>query len=150
MRTRTFLALGFLVILGGALYLSLSFPKQAKVMPLLVLIPGVLLALWNFVAEMRFRQATPDQENRNEEAVRGANVYFLFAAAVALPLLSWLFGITIGLPLFMFLYLRWVSKESWRSTIFSTVLSWVVLYWGFDVLMASNFDNGVLIDLILS
>ena len=50
MRTRTFLALGFLVILGGALYLSLSFPKQAKVMPLLVLIPGVLLALWNFVA----------------------------------------------------------------------------------------------------
>ena len=50
-KTRPLVALGFLVFLSGALYISYSFPKDAKVLPLLFLIPGVLLAGWNLLLE---------------------------------------------------------------------------------------------------
>jgi hypothetical protein len=149
-KTRPLVALGFLIFLAGALYISFSFPKEAKVLPLLFLIPGVLLAGWNFVAELR---PPADAANQTEECVEAGNkglFYLIFLAALALPVLSWLFGITIGLPLFMFIYLRWVSREKWGIVIFSTILSWVILYLGFEILMRSNFERGVLFDLILS
>jgi len=50
-KTGPLLALGFLVFLAGALYISFTFPKDAKVLPLLFLIPGVLLAAWNLLLE---------------------------------------------------------------------------------------------------
>ncbi len=146
---RTMVAFGFLVFLGGALYLSFSFPKEAKVLPLFVLIPGVVLAGWNFFAELKHAKSVPqegEKEKADHDARRGH--YQLLLAAVALPLLSWLFGVTVGIPLFIFVYLRWVSGEGWGSTIFSTVLSWAILYGGFEVLMRKTFEKGLLIELI--
>lgn len=145
-KIRQVVALVFLVFLGTALYLSFSFPKQAKVLPLLVLVPVVLTALWNFIAELKSKPVVKD-----EEAAEGGQVksfYTIFLAALSLPLLSWLAGITIGLPLFMFIYLRWVSKEGWGTVIFSVILSWVILYLGFEVLMQSDFDQGVIFKLM--
>jgi hypothetical protein len=147
--TKPLVALGFLVFLAGALYLSISFPKDAKVLPLLFLIPGVLLAGWNLLAELRPRVDAVNQKEESTATGKKALFYLIFLAALALPLLSWLLGITIGLPLFMFIYLRWVSRERWRVVIFSTILSWVILYLGFEVLMRSNFERGVLFDLLL-
>jgi hypothetical protein len=149
-KTRPLVALGFLVFLAGALYISFSFPKDAKVLPLLFLIPGVLLAGWNLVLELRPHADAADQDKESTEAGNKGLFYLIFLAALALPLLSWLFGITIGLPLFMLIYLRWVSREKWGIVVFSTILSWVILYLGFEVLMRSNFERGVLFDLILS
>ncbi len=150
-KTRAVVAFVFLVFLGIALYLSFSFPKEAKVLPLLVLIPGVPLAFSNLLTEMKSKQSARSQgEEKSVDAGRRHRIYQIFVAAIVLPLLSWLFGITIGLPLFMFTYLRWVSKESWGTVIFSTVLSWIILYLGFEVLMRSNFDKGILFDLISS
>ena len=151
-KTRPLVALGFLVFLGVALYISFSFPKDAKVLPLLFLIPGVLLAGWNLLAELRprFKAANQTEEEKSTGAGNRGLFYLIFLAALALPLLSWLLGITIGLPLFMFIYLRWVSREKWGIVIFSTILSWVILYLGFEVLLRSNFERGVLFDLFLS
>jgi hypothetical protein len=149
-KTRPLVALGFLIFLAGALYISFSIPKDAKVLPLMFLIPGVMLAGWNLLTELR---PPADAANQNEEPVetgRKGLFYLIFLAALALPLLSWLLGITIGLPLFMFIYLRWVSREKWGVVIFSTILSWVILYLGFEVLMRSNFERGVIFDLFLS
>ena len=148
-KTRPLVALGFFIFLAGALYISFDFPKDAKVLPLMFLIPGVLLAGWNLLAELRHRPKAADQ---NEEPVKAGDrglFYLIFLAALALPLLSWLLGLTIGLPLFMLIYLRWVSRERWGIVVLSTVLSWVILYLGFEVLMRSNFERGVLFDLIM-
>lgn len=149
-KTRPLVALGFLVFLGVALYISFSFPKDAKVLPLLFLIPGVLLAGWNLLAELMPHANAGGQNEESSEAGKRGLFYLIFLAALALPLLSWLLGITIGLPLFMFIYLRWVSREKWGIVIFSTILSWVILYLGFEVLMRSNFERGVFFDLFLS
>jgi hypothetical protein len=149
-RTRPLIALGFLFFLAGSLYISFSFPKDAKVLPLLFLIPGVLFAGWNLVLELRPGNDVADEDQESGETEKKGLFYLIFLAALALPLLSWLFGITIGLPIFMFIYLRWVSREKWGIVIFSTILSWVILYLGFEILMRSNFERGVLLDLILS
>jgi hypothetical protein len=148
-KARPIVALGFLVFLLGALYLSFSFPKDAKVLPLLFLIPGVLFAGWNLVLELRSGNDVADEGQESGERENKGLFYLIFLAALALPLLSWLFGITIGLPIFMFIYLRWVSREKWGIVIFSTILSWVILYLGFEILMRSNFERGVLFDLFL-
>ena len=149
-KPKPLLALAFLVFLGLALYLSFSFPKGAKVLPLLVLIPGVCLAFWNLLLEIKIKKNSSDSDEEHAHAGRRQSFQTIFLAAVALPVLSWLLGLTIGLPLFMFIYLRWVSGEGWGTVIFSTVLSWIILYLGFEVLMRSNFERGVLLDLILS
>lgn len=149
-KIRPLIALGFLVFLGMALYLSFSFPKEAKVLPLLVLIPGVLAACGNLLSELKVSRSAQDQMEQSADDWQKGRFYLIFLAALALPLLSWLFGITIGLPLFMFIYLRWVSRESWGIVIFSTILSWIILYPGFEILMRRNFEKGVLFDLIFS
>jgi hypothetical protein len=149
-KTRPLVALGFLVFIGVALYVSFSFPKNAKVLPLLFLIPGVLAAGWNLLLELKPPADAADENEESTAAGKKGLVYQIFLSCLALPLLSWLFGITIGLPLFMFIYLRWVSRERWGVVAFSTILSWVILYVGFEVLMRSNFDPGILFDLILS
>ena len=149
-KTRPLVALAFLVFLAGALYISFSFPKDAKVLPLIFLIPGVLMAFGNLLLELRPRADAADQNKESKKAGKKNLFYLIFLAALSLPLLSWLFGITIGLPLFMLIYLRWVSREKWGVVIFSTILSWVIIYLGFEVLMRSNFERGVLFDLISS
>ena len=149
-KIRPLIALGFLCFLGMALYLSLSFPKEAKFLPLLVLIPGVLVACGNLLSELKSSRSAQDQMEQSADYWQKGHFYLIFLAALALPLFSWLFGITIGLPLFMFIYLRWVSGESWGIVIFSTILSWIILYPGFEILMRSNFEKGVLFDLIFS
>ena len=100
--------------------------------------------------ELRPHAAKSEQQEESKEPEDKSLFYLIFMAALALPLLSWLFGITIGLPLFMFVYLRWVSREKWGVVIFSTLLCWAMLYLGFEVLMRSNFEKGFLFDLILS
>ncbi len=147
-KIRPLIALGFLFFLGMALYLSLSFPKEAKVLPLLVLIPGVLVACGNLLWELKSSRSAQVLMERPADDRQKGRFYPIFLAALALPVLSWLFGITIGLPLFMFIYLRWVSGESWGIVIFSTILSWIILYPGFEILMRSNFEQGVLLGLI--
>jgi hypothetical protein len=148
-KARPLVALGFLVFIGVALYVSFSFPKNAKVLPLMFLIPGALAAGWNLLLELKPLANAADENKESTDGKKGL-FYQIFLACLALPLLSWLFGITIGLPLFMFIYLRWVSRERWGVVVFSTILSWVILYVGFEVLMRSNFDPGILFDLILS
>ena len=148
--TRPLIALGFLVFLGTALYLSFSFPKEAKVLPLQALIPGVLAAGGNLLLELKSSRSTQELMDESVDDGQKGRCYLIFLAALALPLFSWLFGITIGLPLFMFIYLMWVSRESWGVVIFSTILSWIILYPGFEILMRSNFEKGVLFDLIFS
>lgn len=149
-KIRPLIALSFLFFLGTALYFSLSFPKEAKFLPLLVLIPGVLVACGNLLSELKSsRSAQVLMEQLADDRQKG-RFSLIFLAALALPFLSWLFGITIGLPLFMFIYLRWVSGESWGIVIFSTILSWIILYPGFEILMRSNFERGVLLGLIFS
>lgn len=146
-RTRSVFAFGLFAFLATALALSFSYTHEAKVLPLLVLLPAVPVAFWNFLAEVRSDRA---RKQAALEAPGRRHAAPLILAAVGLPLFNWLLGAIIGLPLFLLVYLRWVSGEGWLSAVFSSILAWAVLYGGFEVLMRTNFERGALLNLLLS
>lgn len=140
-RGRVVLALVILVFLAASLTASVGLPKGARVFPMVALVPGVCLAIWNLANEFRFPHARGKGDENSEVPQK---LFQLFAWILSLPLLSWLFGITVGLPVFMFCYLRLASREKWTTTILMTLLAWIAIKFGFDVGMKANFDQGVI------
>jgi|GEM_PF-4571982 len=134
---RISIALFFFFVLLGALYLSFFFPREAKVFPLLVLIPSVPLAALNIYSE-----------GRNSKSARGdvfpSSFLLVFCGVLLFILCGWLLGITAGLPFALFLYLKILSRETWKTAIVSTFLGWIVLYFGFEVILRQSFEKGIL------
>ena len=142
------LALLFLVILIIALFMAFPFPKEAKILPLVVLVPGALMALANFINELKATKKPAEMSLADTSTSNRHKMYQFFLSLLSVPLLSWFFGATLGFPLFLLGYLKLISRETWFAALLSAFLCWVVLYVGFDVVAKANFDEGFIFDLM--
>ena len=59
---------------------------------------------------------------------RNKRELILFGYFFLLVLLVLLFGFWIGYPIFMALFLRYYSRETWRLTAYLTIGSWIAMY----------------------
>lgn len=127
------------------LFLSIPFPMGAKLFPMAVFSIGLVVAIWNLVHAARSPEQPP-----SEEASAGARKMIPFWALVlSFPLFTWLFGFVFGAPLFMLVFSRFVTRQTWPFTVLMSLTAWGVVYAGFDVLLKANFGPGVLTQLVL-
>ncbi len=118
-------ALVMFLVFATMTLLALGFPQKARLMPLLVGIPGTLLALVQLVVELRAPRRDKDEGLGSEELRMLGWTLVFFTGLLA-------FGFVHAGPVLVFAFLLLGRGESLRVALISSVGMWAVLY-GFFV-----------------
>ena len=144
-----FLALGVALVASYALYSATDWPFRTALFPKMIAVPLLVLAL----IEMGL-SAFSTEKQREGHAVDfelTADTDPLVARQRTLAIVAWtlgffililLVGFPVGVPVFVFLYLKLVGKEGWGLALILTVLSWLLMKGLFDWLLHIPFPEG--------
>jgi len=149
MHSKASLALAFsiLFVSGWGIVRALSWPLKAALFPLVISIPLACLAaaeiLWVFLgtaakndaADFKLSDHLPRELALRRTALAIGWILGFFALIV-------LAGFLIGVPLFVFLYLRIQGKEGWIFSAIFTLGVWAFFYGLFDQLLHLPFPAG--------
>lgn len=140
-------ALVMLLIFLSMSLLALGFTEKARLMPLLVGIPGTLLGIIELINEMRAssRQAasgdTSDEVSKAERAMLGWVLVFFFGILC--------FGFIYAGPVLVFAFMLAGKKESLTVGLISAAATFVVLYGFFETVMELPLFRGLIIERLL-
>ena len=149
----TLLVLGFLAFFLLAIRIGFEWPFIAKLMPLYIAaVPGAALALWQLFRvttgrEQRTAGGIEMDESFSQDldaaSERRRTVAF-FAWFVGAALAVWLLGITVAVPIFVFLYCLVEGREKlWIAVLMATIA--FLLVWGlFEGVFKVLWAEGVL------
>lgn len=145
----------FLLILLAAMVtgfvISLDYPYRARFFPMIIIsLCGILILVElvrAFITGIKAGSAeSGDQEDAEAMSTnsRQAQRFLLTLAWVGgFALLLWLFGFFVGLPLFIFAYVK-MHGEKWRWAIILPATMFVIVYVGFGLLLKSPLYEGLL------
>jgi len=140
-----------LIGLAAAFVTTVGYPSRARLFPILVITLCGVFVLWALVKMLiaRHKASSPDEyRQKNEKTLKPAEGYrrqsiFAFAWIGAFVLLIWLLGFVVGLPIFVFAYIK-TYEESWRWTIILTIIMFLIAYLVFAILLRIPLYEGLL------
>ena len=144
---RVVTAFAMLLLFASMSLMALGFTEKARLMPLLVGIPGTILGLVELVNEMRatVRQAAAGEEadivTRAELAMLGW-VFVFFAGILC-------FGFVYAGPVLVFAFMLAGKKETLTVALISAAGAWIVLYGFFQLAMEIPLFQGLVIEYML-
>jgi Tripartite tricarboxylate transporter TctB family len=128
-----------LVIFAGMTVMALGFPAQAQLMPLLIGVPGTVMALVQLIKEVRApAEAPPAAEaaiEARDEQTRERKMLLWLALFLAGVLA---FGFLWATPVLIFAFLRFSERESWAVAAIGAIGAWLIL-WGVFVKLLELF-----------
>ena len=145
----------FLFILLAALIAgfiaSLNYPYSARFFPIIIISMCAISVAIELVKSLKalFKPGPDESNGQNNQDALNENgqqtVQFLMVSAwIGLfALMLWLLGFVVGLPLFVFAYVKFHS-EKWRWAILLTATMFVIVYVGFVLLLKSPLHEGLL------
>ncbi len=129
--------------------MALGFPEKARLMPLMVGIPGAGLALVQVLRELRAAiDKTVEGDAEQRQASRNERHMFIWMGLFFFGFLG--FGFVYAAPLLVFGFLRIGMKESLAIGVISAVATWAVLYGLFEKAFQIQLFNGLLIEWLLN
>ena len=156
---RTLFTFGVFVVVLAFLVLSLNYQPRARLVPLIIAVPTLLLTLFQLSIDMipavsrrfSFFQEYDlfgiDAGRAAEESRPAGNVFrreLSFASWLLLLMaLIYFLGYLVTIPLFLILFMRFRSSESWRMTLSITAVTWAFVYVVFIVIMGAPLHEGV-------
>ena len=132
-----------------------QYPPQARFMPFVVGIPGIVLCIFELIRDLRAAAARPAVAGdpsaiQPSLAGTGRREIVLWAYFIAFVAGLILFGFWPSIPVFLLLFLRFAAGESWRFSLCLTALGSVVLFLifqkGLGVTLHPGFITGFLLD----
>lgn len=137
---RVLTALAILLIFLSMLLMALGFPPKARLLPLLVSVPGSLLAVVQLLSEIR----TIDSDMPDRECAAAERHMFFWIAMFFAGIL--LFGFNLAAPVLVFAFLLLGRRESLTIASVSAVATWGVLYGFFEVGFELPLFSGLLME----
>lgn len=135
---------GMMVTIFAAMVLmALTFAPGARTLPLVIGIPGLIVKLIQFVAELREKNPEKIDEETRRREISMFGWFVLFTPGILL------FGFIYAGPLLLALYLRVSWKESWLTIGISAVLLWAILDGIFQRALGLAVFEGLITQLIL-
>ncbi len=125
----------FAVMVGFAL----TFPGEARFLPLVIGVPGLVLSLAQFVIELRGKEA---DEKAYTAADRMAELKMFGWFAVFIFGII-LFGFPYGGPIIVALYLHFSWGEKWYVSLGAAAFSWGILHGIFDYVLGLPLFEGL-------
>jgi|APGre2960657468_1045069.scaffolds.fasta_scaffold17563_2 Tripartite tricarboxylate transporter TctB family len=153
MHGRVLTSLVMLAIFVLMTLLAMDFPTKARLMPLMVGIPAVLLGLLQLVMEYRAVSRSyagdavdahqspdkPEKEGQKDENQMILWITLFFTGIV-------LFGFVTASPVLVFCFLYFGSKESIKISLISAVSTWAVIYFTFVVWFQMSLFSGLILE----
>jgi hypothetical protein len=133
-----------LVAFATAVGLSFTYAPEARFLPLVIGIPGLLLSAIQFVNELRSRQPVPAVTR--EEHSREARMFVWFIGFVGGLVL---FGFLYAGPALVAAYLYFSGREKWYVALAAAVFAWVILYGVFDWFLGLPLFEGLVFQYLL-
>lgn len=145
---RVLTALVMLAIFVTMSLIALGFPEKARLMPLMVGVPGSLLGLVQLLLEIRTALAEQPQPSEKATAERREEGrMFLWMFLFFLGILC--FGFVYAAPLLVFGFLFLGKDESLLTAAAGAVGTWVVLYGVFEQWFEIQLFAGLVIERLL-
>lgn len=137
------------LVAAYALYSSYSWPLRSALFPRIIAVPLLCLAL----AEMALSLFGTERERQGyavdfemtrdvDPVVAQRRTLAIFGWSLGFFALILLVGFPLGVPLFVFLYLKLAGKEGWAVTGALTLLSWLFMEGLFDQILHIPFAEG--------
>ena len=140
-----------IVVAASAIYMALDWPFKAKLFPLSVSIPLLILASIQLLQLLTGKAETTDSAAVDMEfssdvppEIERRRVIAAFSWIVGFIVCVYLIGFPLTVPLFIFVYLKFESGVGWFHTFLSTALTWAIFYGLFEKLVHLQFEQGVL------
>jgi hypothetical protein len=116
-----------LVAFATAVGLSFTYAPEARFLPLVIGIPGLLLSGVQLIKELREQPAAPAVTP--EEHVREGRMFIWFIIFVGALVL---FGFLYAGPALVAAFLYFSGREKWYVALAAAAFAWVVLYGVFE------------------
>jgi hypothetical protein len=120
------------LVFAAALWTALGWPPRARIFPFTIFGPILIVAIANFVKDLRRQpwiealHQTIAEANLDETMFRKRTGEIL-AWIVGFFLALWLFGFPFGIPLATFLYLKLAAREKWLASLVVTAGTWAFI-----------------------
>lgn len=146
------LSFGMVVIFTMALWTALSWPPRARIFPFAIFGPILIVAIVNFVKDLRRQPWTETiaqaiAEADLDEASFRKRTRNILAWIVGFFLALWLLGFPLGIPLATFIYLKVAAREGWLTSVVVTVGTWAFIVGVFGHFLDFVFPDPALLDL---
>lgn len=136
------------LIAAGAIVLALPWPPKARLFPLVVAVPLLVLALCQLVVAVRGRGAAPDDETTALPAdvtpasarARTRAVFGWMAAFIALVALI---GFPVTVPVFVGAYLAFTRATTWPRAAVAALVAWLCFHAVFERILHLPFEPGL-------
>jgi hypothetical protein len=135
-------------------YLAKDWRMQARLYPLAIGIPMLILAVVQVILDLKGVQAKPQSDatpmdfqftKEVDPATAKKRTIIMFSWLAGFFFGIWLLGFPIAIALMMFTYLKFQGKEPWVLSIVLTIIAWFA-FWGLFVkLLTLPFPEGLLI-----
>ncbi|MET0585038.1 MAG: tripartite tricarboxylate transporter permease [Candidatus Binatia bacterium] len=140
---------GMIVVFAAALWPALSWPERARIFPIVIFGPLLVLSVANFIKDLRRRPWTESikqaiDEAGIDEATFRKRTREILGWVVVFFLSLWLLGFPVGIPLATFVYLKLAARESWTTSILVTFGSWAFLVGVFGYVLDFLFPEAAL------
>ena len=130
----------FVVLVG----VGTGYSRKARMLPLVLGIPGLILAGVIVSRSCAKAGKTISQERSADEQAHDQKKVLIMIGWVALLIaMIWVFGFLITIPVYMVLFLK-TRGEKWPLTIGLALGSWAFLYWIFAVTLKIILYPGIL------
>ncbi|HMI95820.1 MAG TPA: tripartite tricarboxylate transporter TctB family protein [Micropepsaceae bacterium] len=123
----------FVVMVG----LALTYPQDARFLPLVIGIPGLVLSGAQLAIELRTR---PDKEFTAENRKAEWKMFGWFVLFVVVIIL---FGFPYAGPIMVAVYLHFSWRERWYVSLGSALFAWAVLYGVFEYVLGLPLFEGL-------
>lgn len=140
-------ALAMLLIFLSMSLMSLGFTEKARLMPLLVGVPGSLLGIVQLINEIRHTVGRSVVEADAEALTRAERNMFLWVFAFFFGLLG--FGFIYAAPILVFAFMFLGKKESLLVALISAAGTWAVLFGFFEQIMEIPLFQGLVVEWLL-
>ena len=143
---RAITTLVMLAIFAGMTVIGFSYPEKARMMPLLVGIPGTIMALTQLIHDIRFPAVKSVDVDTAIERGREIKM-FLWLALFFAGVMG--FGFIYAAPILVFAFLYIGQKESLTVALVGGIGAWVILYGVFTRLLELFLFEGLLLPLLV-
>ena len=138
-----------LIVLAAAFVITLGYPPRARFFPIIVISFCGVFVLSELAKEFiaRHKASSSDKHRQKDKKApkpdKGNRRQFIFTVTWigAFALLIWLLGFVVGLPLFVFAYVK-THEEGWRWAIILPIIMFLIVYVGFGILMERPLYEG--------
>ncbi len=168
---RLLFSFGFVVLFVFLIWITLGYNQLARLVPMVVLIPGLFAALLQFGLDLRSafkgdkraaaKQSTPAvaesaaDQSEEEAGVKlspkemGRREVIGIAWLLGFFVLIVLFGLNAAIPIFVLVFMRYFGRESWRLSVGFALACWAFVWLIFVYGLKNDMYPGVLSNMFL-